>query len=210
MNITALFAFAVALFCGALAFSVAWNERRSIAHLSFVAGMALLAVESVFSGLSWEAATLDDAIFWQQWKFLAMSLLPGVWLLFSLSYGRGNYREFLSRWLFLLAAVFLLPPSLEIVFNDKLIAAANQSRLGTSGYVLTLLFLVSLVLVLMNLERTFRASVGTMRWRIKFMIIGLACCLPSAATRAARRCCFMPLIHASRWWTAARCWWRAC
>ena len=173
MNITALFAFAVALFCGALAFSVAWNERRSIAHLSFVAGMALLAVENVFSGLSWEAATLDDAIFWQQWKFLAMSLLPGVWLLFSLSYGRGNYREFLSRWLFLLAAVFLLPPSLEIVFNDKLIAAANQSRLGTSGYVLTLLFLVSLVLVLMNLERTFRASVGTMRWRIKFMIIGL-------------------------------------
>ena len=173
MNITALFAFAVALFCGALAFSVAWNERRSIAHLSFVAGMALLAVESVFSGLSWEAATLGDAIFWQQWKFLAMSLLPGVWLLFSLSYGRGNYREFLSRWLFLLAAVFLLPPSLEIVFNDKLIAAANQSRLGTSGYVLTLLFLVSLVLVLMNLERTFRASVGTMRWRIKFMIIGL-------------------------------------
>jgi len=26
----------------------------------------------------------------------------------------------------------------------------------------------------MNLERTFRASVGTMRWRIKYMMVGLA------------------------------------
>ena len=25
----------------------------------------------------------------------------------------------------------------------------------------------------MNLERTFRAAVGTMRWRIKFMVLGL-------------------------------------
>src|SRR5262249_36501639 len=28
-------------------------------------------------------------------------------------------------------------------------------------------------LVLMNLERTLRACVGTMRWRIKFMVLGL-------------------------------------
>jgi putative PEP-CTERM system histidine kinase len=46
--------------------------------------------------------------------------------------------------------------------------------LGPSGYGLNLVFLVSLVLILMNLERTFRAAVGTMRWRIKFMVLGLA------------------------------------
>ena len=34
-------------------------------------------------------------------------------------------------------------------------------------------FLVGAVVILMNLERTFRASVGTMRWRIKYMILGL-------------------------------------
>jgi putative PEP-CTERM system histidine kinase len=38
---------------------------------------------------------------------------------------------------------------------------------------LYLLFLVGAVIVLMNLERTFRAAVGTMRWRIKFMIMGV-------------------------------------
>ena len=30
------------------------------------------------------------------------------------------------------------------------------------------------VLILMNLEQTFRAAVGTMRWRIKFVIVALA------------------------------------
>jgi len=34
---------------------------------------------------------------------------------------------------------------------------------------LNLLFLLTAVLVLMNLERTFRAAVGTMRWRIKLL-----------------------------------------
>jgi putative PEP-CTERM system histidine kinase len=45
--------------------------------------------------------------------------------------------------------------------------------LGFAGTVLNFLFLLNAVLVLMNLERTYRASVGTMRWRIKFMILGL-------------------------------------
>ena len=34
--------------------------------------------------------------------------------------------------------------------------------------------LVGTVLVLMNLERTFRSAVGTMQWRIKFLVLGLA------------------------------------
>ena len=33
--------------------------------------------------------------------------------------------------------------------------------------------LVSAVVILMNLERTFRSAVGTMQWRIKFVVIGL-------------------------------------
>src|SRR5262249_32969166 len=34
-------------------------------------------------------------------------------------------------------------------------------------------FLVAIVLILMNLERTFRSAVGTMRWRIKFLVLAL-------------------------------------
>jgi len=45
---------------------------------------------------------------------------------------------------------------------------------GQSGIAVQYTTLVAAVLILINLERTYRASVGTMRWRIKFMIISLA------------------------------------
>ena len=109
-----------------------------------------------------------------------MSFLPGTWLIFSLSFARGNYREFLTRWRVLLAAAFVGPVGLAVFFSRRLILAPGPAELdrqvfGLSGYgtALYLLFLISAVLVLMNLERTFRASVGTMRWRIKFMVMGV-------------------------------------
>ena len=109
-----------------------------------------------------------------------MSFLPGIWLFFSLSYARGNYSEFLKRWRFVLAAAFLMPIGLVILFGNDLIVSVGHTEtghwmfgLGITGIVLNLLSLLGLVLVLMNLERTYRAAVGTMLWRIKFMIMGL-------------------------------------
>jgi len=180
MNPAALFAYAGAIFCGAVAFTVLWNERRSAVHLAFVAGMAVLALESVCSGLSGEAATVQEVVRWQQWKFWVGSLLPGVWLLFSLSYGRGNYREFLSRWKFLLLVAFILPLGLVLTGSQELIIKAERTpaglwslNLGASGFYFFLLLLAALVLAGINFEKTYRAAVGVMRWRIKFMILGL-------------------------------------
>src|SRR5579859_7239528 len=104
MNTAATLAFTSAIFCGVVALAVVWKERRSAVHLFFVAGMGLLAMESVCSGFSWLAAGVawDKMIYWQHCKLWAGSLLPGTWLLFTLCYGRGNYREFLVRWKFLL------------------------------------------------------------------------------------------------------------
>ena len=39
--------------------------------------------------------------------------------------------------------------------------------------VLNAILLVALVLILMNLEQTFRSAVGTMRWRIKYVVLAL-------------------------------------
>ena len=46
-------------------------------------------------------------------------------------------------------------------------------RIGWAGYVIYLLFLVGAVLILMNLEKTFRHSVGHTRWQVKFMVLGI-------------------------------------
>jgi putative PEP-CTERM system histidine kinase len=175
-----MLAFASAIFCGVLALIVAWNERRSLAHWAFVLGMVALAVEDVCFAFTADAASPGEMVVWQNWRLIAMSFLPGVWLIFSLTYARGNYSEFLKRWRWFLAAAFVLPIGLAIVFGDDLIVKVGQTEtghwmfvLGIPGTVLNLFFLLGAVLVLMNLERTYRAAVGTMLWRIKFMILGL-------------------------------------
>ena len=181
MNVTFTLAISAAILGGTLALAVAVRAERSLVRWAFVLGMLALAIESIFSGLSAEAILPSRTIYWQDWRLFALSFLPGLWLFFSLTYARGNWREFISKWLFVLIAAFLFPVGLALWFRQGLVASIHPTRsgdtwglgLGTPGIVLNLIFLLGAVLVLMNLERTFRASVGMMRWRIKFMILGL-------------------------------------
>jgi putative PEP-CTERM system histidine kinase len=181
MDPSVILAFAAAVLAAALAMTVAWQQRRSKAYWSFATGMAILAVESVLSGLSTDAVLPNEIVYWEHWRLLAVSLLPGPWLLFSLTYARGNAREFLAKWRVPLAGAFIVPLALTLLCRGNLAVEVDRAdsgdfwffRLGFVGVAFYLLLLLSAVLVLMNLERTFRASVGTMRWRIKFMLIGL-------------------------------------
>ncbi len=166
---------------GALALLVAGQARSAPAARWFAAGMLVLAAGSVCFGLTVTAVSPGEMVYWQMWRLIVGSLLPGIWLLFSLVYARGNAREFLRQWRFPLLAAFVLPVGLALGFRDHLIAAAGQAtagapwmfRLSPAGSLLNLCFLLGAVLGLMNLERTYRAAVGTMRWRIKFMVLGL-------------------------------------
>ena len=181
MNITFALAISAAILSGTLALGGAIRAERSIVRWTFVLGMLALSTESVFSGMTVDAVLPGEVVHWEMLRMIVLSLLPGVWILFSLSYSRGNTREFLAKWWFIVAAAFLLPAGLAVLFREDLIASIAPSaiedhwmlRLSPSGIALNLLFLIAAVFVLMNLERTFRASVGTMRWRIKFMILGL-------------------------------------
>jgi putative PEP-CTERM system histidine kinase len=175
------FSFLSAACSGALAIGVLLRARRTAARWPFAVGMFVLAAEEVFCGLSTEAATPEEMISWQLWRFLALALVPGIWLVFSLSYARGSARESLGKWRFFIAGAFILPLGLAIGFRDSLVVSLYQAtegyhwilHLGWAGTGLHLLLLIGSVFVLMNLERTFRASVGNVRWRIKYMLLGV-------------------------------------
>jgi putative PEP-CTERM system histidine kinase len=112
---------------------------------------------------------------------IVKSFVPVAWLGFSLTYSRGDYRESLSRWKIPMALVAMLPVGLSFGFQQQLFEVlpmgqageAPQLRFGEMAKVLNVILLVAHVWVLMNLEQTFRAAVGTMRWRIKFVVLGL-------------------------------------
>lgn len=173
--------FASVFSAGLLALTIFTRQFRSFPRWAFSAGMVALAAESLFAGLAARAAPLEAVARWQNLAFVAMAFLPGLWLLFSLTYARGNSGEFLSRWSVVVACAFIVPLTLALLCPDEIISAIGQPsdrsqrmlRLGFAGSALNLIFLLGTILVLMNLERTFRAAVGTMRWRIKFVILGL-------------------------------------
>jgi putative PEP-CTERM system histidine kinase len=175
-------AFAAALFSSALAVVVLFRKRRSFAGWCFFAGMMTLAIESVLGGISLQASHPERVAYWQSLALLARSFVPGIWLAFSVTYSRGNYREFLATWKFFLWAAFLFPVGISLGFWADLIhltppTHADQGwslSFGGAGRALNLLSLISAVMILNNLERTFRATVGTVRWRIKFVVLGLA------------------------------------
>lgn len=172
--------FAAVFFSALLVFAAVMRRRHSVAGWSFAAGMATLAAESLVAGVGLNASTLEDALRCQHLGFLLEALLPGIWLCFSLTYSRGNSAAFLKRWRVFLAAAFLFPIGAVIRFPTAVIS--NQATAGglpllaltDAGRILTATFLLAAVLVLTNLETTFRSAVGAMRWRIKFLLLGLA------------------------------------
>jgi len=181
LNSNSALAFGAALLCCVLALAVVARKRLSIVTGCFSAGMLLFAIESALTGMSFSTASAERVAFWQTLAFLTKSFLPGIWLCFSLTYSRGNYREFLAGSRLVIVVAFLLPltllPALRMPFIDVVGYASPPQGwwldFGGPAKLLNGLILISIVLILMNLERTFRSSVGTMRWRIKFLVLGL-------------------------------------
>ncbi|HEY1786923.1 MAG TPA: GAF domain-containing protein, partial [Verrucomicrobiae bacterium] len=180
MSNTDILGFAAALVCCGLALIVACNRQRSVAHWAFIIGMAVLAAENVLFALTADASLPADIVFWQKWRLIASSFASPVWLFFSLTYARWNQSDFFRSWPAVLVAVVVVPVGIAGLSGDDLIVSADQIsaaqwmfHLGLSGAVLNLISLLAAVVALMNLESTFRAAVGTMLWRIKFMILGM-------------------------------------
>jgi putative PEP-CTERM system histidine kinase len=174
--------FAAAIFSLSLAFGSLLLKKPSPAKYWFFAGMAVLGIDSLLTGLILRTTELSEVLERLTLGLMVKSFVPAAWLGFSLIYSRGDYRESLTRSKILLAIVALLPMGLTLGFRRELLEvvaagpAGNELQLRFSAIakLLNVVLLVALVWILMNLEQTFRSAVGTMRWRIKFVVLGLA------------------------------------
>ena len=181
MPLASILALASAAFCAVLGVAVLTKKPRSAIHWCFVGGMSALAAEAAFVALIRETSAPGKIIFWNRMTVAALGLLPASWLFFSLLFARagdpGQWRK-TGNILGSTAALSLIGAAF---FWDQLVVGPPQIGptgdvyvgLATAGKILHVLFVIMAVGILMNLERTFRASVGTIRWRIKFMLLGL-------------------------------------
>ncbi|NWG04713.1 MAG: PEP-CTERM system histidine kinase PrsK [Syntrophaceae bacterium] len=171
-----------AFFCGALAVFALFKDKRSFVHQAFAVGMIALGIEGVFRGLSLQAFLTEQIHQWQRAGFYTAAFLPGIWLAFSLSFSRADYKKYLKKWRWVILATFLFPLVTVILFGKFLFQGEPIWEtfshwllpLGWSGVLFHVLFLIASIMILTNFESTLRASSGTVRWKIKFMIFGLA------------------------------------
>ncbi|MGE3541766.1 MAG: XrtA/PEP-CTERM system histidine kinase PrsK [Candidatus Tectimicrobiota bacterium] len=177
----ALLAWTSALLSTVLALFVVIPRHRTVVHWSFTLGMGAVALTEAFTGLGISTALPADIAFWKFLSYVTMAVLPGSWLLFSLSFGRANYQEIIHRWRYALAVATVCPVALVLLGRHDLFADLSHVRpaslwflpLGWAGYLLHFFLLLSSVVILMHLERTLRALAGHMRWQNKFMVLGL-------------------------------------
>ncbi len=181
MNLETLLDFGSSGLAALLGLGAALQARQATDRRAFAAGMLTLAAERLFGGLMAGSVTPHAVYNWQMWRLTAVALLPGFWLVFSLTYARGNSREFLRKWRWVVATVFAFPLAVMLGFRSEIITSSDLledpkvliMHVGWAGTALYLLFLCTAVLILINLEHTYRSALGTVRWRIKFMLMGV-------------------------------------
>lgn len=168
-----------ALACG-VAVVALFRDRGTPGHLCFCIGFALLGVSTLFAGRAIHSGGPDEALFWHYWRFRPEALLPAVWVYFSLRYARGEANRPLRTHLWSLALAGAAPIISVFCFDDLLMGSVIHVgerwdfKIGPAGYAFYIAMLLSSGFLLVNLEHTFRAAVGTYRWRIKFIILGVA------------------------------------
>src|ERR1051326_8420507 len=180
MTFFSVLPFAASILALLLAFASLLGKKPSLASWLFFAGMALLSIDSLLSALTPHFTDSSDLLRRLTFGFIVKSFATVTWLGFSLTYSRRDYRESMARWSIPLAIIALLPVVLALGFHDELLRVVQgagyefQLRLTAIGKSWNVVLLVATVWILMNLEQTFRSAVGTMRWRIKFIVLGFA------------------------------------
>ncbi|MDQ8201276.1 PEP-CTERM system histidine kinase PrsK [Pelagicoccus enzymogenes] len=181
MNLSVLFSFVSAAVAALFVFIAPFSKSRGIAMWTFGIGMLVLSAEQLLTGLALRSTNPLEIADFIRWRFMASALLPGLWLLFSATYSRGNIKEKLGRRIPIVLVAFLLPLGL-VFFAPESLAHLRQHpekpfswivTLDWAGFFLHVFMLLSMIGALVGLERTFRASVGTLRWKIKFMLYGM-------------------------------------
>lgn len=152
---------------------------RAAVSWCFFAGMALLAAERLLEQRVGGADSAEAVLQWLGRLMWVNAIFPGVWLAFSLMYARGNAAEHVRRWMWILMVAFVVPPAVVAgaigpVLEHSVGEEGDVFLFPAAGKACLMLVLILTLGVIINLEKTFRASVGMSRWRIKYMFLGLA------------------------------------
>lgn len=166
----------------ALAAPFVVRRHRGLAQVSLSLTLLLLAAECTLAGLAASASSGADVLRWMFWRQIVAAAAVTTALVVAGTYGRAfaaerRRRVILSALPFgLLLLAFLVLPWGPLVAEEPIYDPGTGHwliYLGTRFYLVQIIQLVAFTLAVAGLERTLRASVGRLRWQLKFAVLGM-------------------------------------
>jgi putative PEP-CTERM system histidine kinase len=140
--------------------------------------MLALAADGLVVSAALRSSPPEAAHPWVTAMVVLRAVVPALWLGFSLAYARADGRQRIAKWAGTIVVAAAVPAAVSLVYRDRLFqfvveSDAWQLRFGIVAGLLNAWLLITLALILLNMEQTFRSSVGVVRWRLKFVVLGL-------------------------------------
>jgi len=158
---------------------VIWRERRTPGGVALGLTLVAFAARELAGAIAVTELFRAQLEHWLRLRLLAQAFIASFSLWYSVSFARKNTRDYTKRWRLVMASVaFTLLALLAFGFADlfsgrSLIPLPSWLvAVDPIGLILHGVFLLAGVLVLMNVEATLRASSGTARWQVKFLVLG--------------------------------------
>lgn len=170
-----------AILCLGLGLFTFSRNVKHPANIGFALGMAALIVSEIGSVVVlFSPLSQDMALNGMRIVIIGESFMPVAWLVFSLFFARASHREVIKMWSPVLALVFLSGlvfcfniGSSGFVYLEPSEFSLPLFSLGSVGKSFYIFIILGLVLSLVQLENTFRVSVGEQRLQIKYVIFGV-------------------------------------
>src|SRR4030067_598318 len=104
------------------------------------------------------------------------SILAGIYV-----FSKRDALELIVKWKAYLAFIsfICLAFIVSILFSDSAVKSIFIGigdiiiSIGETGYYFNIVLLLSIILIIVNLENTFRHSKGIERWKIKYPVVGI-------------------------------------
>jgi len=126
------------------------------------------------------ALTENGVLFWTRLSLIGETLSAYNLLLFSILFGKGEFRRAIKKWMWIMPFVYIVPTILLVQLlagQAMVIEDPRFIRLGTMTKYFHLSLLIIVITSLVNLENTFRSSAGLERRRLKYTLFGIGAIL---------------------------------
>ena len=163
-----------------LSIFVLLRKRWETIPLTLFLGLVSVAFMEFANFLALKSSGERVILWWKSLSFVAETLLVYSWLIFSILFGKEDQKKAMRKWKWILPPLFLGPAVLltyTLVTQAIVLGDAGYLYLGTAFKYFHISLLAVTIVVLVNLENTFRSSAGVERWRIKYLLFGIGAIL---------------------------------